>query len=723
MKKLYDLYDYFTELKKRDDLSSLCHNISDIAMKYESVLQECNGKDNLWDKLSNLRHVISRDQLVAKNICTKNTFDSYFLKMHPTPREESTAPKIVQAQVQHRNHGKAYTAPTVSVPLPQRHGRKSVETPPPPQVTVPSSRAHGRDSVQTSTPTPVSVSLSQAPVLEEQVREESKQTLSVSPELIQLPLARTLTLPLPSLESSETEETDVYARPRGITESETEPELELQQEQPQEQGYRPGHDVYPFSKDGRYIYPEAGYPSAGSMQSTFDTGTIMGTIKGAVSNVLEAVEPVPVLGVSGGMGALYLLLKYFTYNDYRDVKESFVYVPRETIDVSLANYLINSVHNTPDNEKKLRETFYEFKKLVRRHHSFMTYYPEKCCNYINYWLNKTVRESDYRVNEENFNIFEEFMQVDPKIGKNNFNCISRLSYMDNDSFQKMKKLYDLYDYFTELKKKEDLSSLCRNISFLNWKYLNVMKECKRKDDNLCKMLTILKDVISKDELVAKDICTKNTFDSFILKIHAPKKPTVIKKVQVYRKPPGRTPTRSTVSVSSSRAQGLEKPEQVFEEKAQVLEEQVPEEFKPTLSVPQEEFPLPRPLTLLPLGQLEPLRQSETEESSETEEYIGPKGPYGIPESELRQEQLQEHYADPFREDEGKPSRDSMLSASSPEKIMETIKGAVSDVLESVEPVPVLCVSGGMGALYLLFKVSKIALKLFKLHFYNYNTYK
>ncbi|CAG9476338.1 unnamed protein product [Plasmodium vivax] len=375
---------------------------------------------------------------------------------------------------------------------------------------------------------------------------------------------------------------------------------------------------------------------------------------------------------------------YFTYNDYRDVKESFVYVPRETIDVSLANYLINSVHNTPDNEKKLRETFYEFKKLVRRHHSFMTYYPEKCCNYINYWLNKTVRESDYRVNEENFNIFEEFMQVDPKIGKNNFNCISRLSYMDNDSFQKMKKLYDLYDYFTELKKKEDLSSLCRNISFLNWKYLNVMKECKRKDDNLCKMLTILKDVISKDELVAKDICTKNTFDSFILKIHAPKKPTVIKKVQVYRKPPGRTPTRSTVSVSSSHPQGLEN-------QAQVLEEQVREESKSTLSETPEQFSrqlpalpsvspeqYPLKLLLLPLGQLESSEQSETED---TGEYARAKGQYGMSELELRQEQLQEHYADPFRKDEGDPSPDSMLSASSPETVMEKMKIAFSKVLE------------------------------------------
>ncbi|SCA59916.1 hypothetical protein PVT01_000053400 [Plasmodium vivax] len=77
------------------------------------------------------------------------------------------------------------------------------------------------------------------------------------------------------------------------------------------------------------------------------------------------------------------------------------------------------------------------------------------------------------------------------------------------------------------------------------------------------------------------------------------------------------------------------------------------------------------------------------------------------ELELRQEQLQEHYADPFRKDEGDPSPDSMLSASSPETVMEKMKIAFSKVLETVEPVPVLGVSGAIGASFLLFKYTPI----------------
>ncbi|KNA01675.1 hypothetical protein PVNG_06309 [Plasmodium vivax North Korean] len=183
---------------------------------------------------------------------------------------------------------------------------------------------------------------------------------------------------------------------------------------------------------------------------------------------------------------------YFTYQEYDAVKKSLVYEPKETIDVSFANHLINSIHNTPKKEEKLRETFCELKKLVQRHHCFYEPGPETCCNYINYWLNKTVRDSKYGINKDNFKYFDEFMKIDPKIKENSTYCISKLSYMDNETFEKMKKLYDLYDYFTELKESKNRSSLCHNISKLSEKYESIWQECKGKDDYLCNKLRNLK---------------------------------------------------------------------------------------------------------------------------------------------------------------------------------------------------------------------------------------
>ncbi|SCA59859.1 hypothetical protein PVT01_000048000 [Plasmodium vivax] len=299
---------------------------------------------------------------------------------------------------------------------------------------------------------------------------------------------------------------------------------------------------------------------------------------------------------------------YFTYQEYDAVKKSLVYEPKETIDVSFANHLINSIHNTPKKEEKLRETFCELKKLVQRHHCFYEPGPETCCNYINYWLNKTVRDSEYNVNKQNFNIFDKFMQDDPKIKEGPTTCKSKLSYMDNETFEKMKKLYD-----------------------------------------------------------------RNSRE---------------------------TTTLLPVTVSSSPAQGLETQARVESER--------------TSSVPSEQFPLPLPL--LPLGQSGPLESPETEEA---EEYGRPKG---LQEPEQPQVQLQEEDqvhrlkddVDTFREDgegtflqEVDPSADSMQSTFNTETIMETIKGAVSNVLEAVEPVPILGVSGGIGALYLLFKYTSI----------------
>ncbi|KMZ95144.1 hypothetical protein PVMG_06011 [Plasmodium vivax Mauritania I] len=179
--------------------------------------------------------------------------------------------------------------------------------------------------------------------------------------------------------------------------------------------------------------------------------------------------------------------------------------------------------NTPRKERMLYDTFHEFKKLIIRHYSFLQHGKDKCCNYINYWLNKTVRDSKFGVDEKNFDIFDKFMRVDAKIKDSPIDCISKISYMKKDVFEKMEKLYDLYDYFTNLKENKVPTTLCHHINDLAEKYESIMKEYEEKDHNLCKMLTNLKDVIVKDELVANDVCTKNTSDLFYIKIDPPGK--------------------------------------------------------------------------------------------------------------------------------------------------------------------------------------------------------
>ncbi|KMZ96175.1 hypothetical protein PVNG_06348 [Plasmodium vivax North Korean] len=480
---------------------------------------------------------------------------------------------------------------------------------------------------------------------------------------------------------------------------------------------------------------------------------------------------------------------YFEYQDYTILKKIFDYKSTENFDVSSANDLIKLIQNTPTKEKKLRETFCKLKKFIQRDDCFYKHDNNKCCNYINYWLNITVRDSEYNVNDKKFYIFDKFMQVDPNIKNGATKCTSRLSYMNKDELEKMEKLYNLYDDFTELKQRDNPSSLCQNISVLAEKYKSMKQEYK-EDHKLCEVLKKLKKVIETDNLVVKNICETNTSNLFYLKIDPPREeqktvaarahrgisgealppknasvtspqvhgrppvetrplnPVSVSLPQAHGRPPGETHTRPLITVPSSSAHDRNSvqtptptPVSVSLSQAKGLEKQAGGESERTPSVPLARLPLELPALPLLVPPLEP------SDPSETDVYANPKGPYRISEqaSELQQGRLQEHGSrfppeepeEPqeqdehyFSEDEevtslekGDPSTDSIFSTFDTEKIMETIKGAVSDVLESVEPVPVLCVSGGMGALYLLFKVSKIALKLFKLHFYNYNTYK
>ncbi|CAG9473071.1 unnamed protein product [Plasmodium vivax] len=445
---------------------------------------------------------------------------------------------------------------------------------------------------------------------------------------------------------------------------------------------------------------------------------------------------------------------YITYHHYNTLKEVFNYEPTEKYDVLSANELMKDIRTSIKKELNLRDTFYELKKLVLRGQCFYSHGPETCCKYINYWLNKTVRDSEYGVNKDNFKMFEDFMRVDPKIKGSSVNCMSKLSYINNDAFEKMKKLYDLYDYFTIFKEDEDRSTLCRNISFLAKRYDRIMQEYEGKDTKLCNMLINLKEVIETDRLVAINICTKNTSDSFILRRHPPppkeQNPPKNVQVPVQSRNFGKAHTRPTISVpspqahrtksvetrtpppvlaSSSHARGRDSvetstptPVLVSLSQAKGLEKQAEGEIERTVSIPQEQFSVELPARFPLVLPALPLEQSEPSESTES---TGPKGPIGPelelePEPELRQEQernidaLNDPY--PFRQDEGytflkegdQPAGSTMPTYDTG-TIMGTIKGAVYNVLEAVEPVPVLGVSGGMGALYLLLKVSKIAL--------------
>ncbi|CAI7723935.1 PIR protein [Plasmodium vivax] len=436
---------------------------------------------------------------------------------------------------------------------------------------------------------------------------------------------------------------------------------------------------------------------------------------------------------------------YITYHHYNTLKEVFNYEPTEKYDVLSANELMKDIRTSIKKELNLRDTFYELKKLVLRGQCFYSHGPETCCKYINYWLNKTVRDSEYGVNKDNFKMFEDFMRVDPKIKGSSVNCMSKLSYINNDAFEKMKKLYDLYDYFTIFKEDEDRSTLCRNISFLAKRYDRIMQEYEGKDTKLCNMLTNLKEVIETDRLVAKNICTKNTFDSFILRRHPPppKEQNPPKNVQVpvqsrnfgkahtrptisasspqaHGRHPGEIPTPAPVTVSSSSALGRNSretatlpPLTVTSSPPQVLAKQARVGREETSSVPLARFPLPVPVPVL---LSEPLESPETEE---TGEYGRPKG---LQEQEQPQVQLQEEdHVHRLKDDvyhlsedeeytslqERNPSAGSMQSTFDTGTIMGTIKDAVSNVLEAVEPVPILGVSGGMGALYLLLKYTPI----------------
>ncbi|KNA01723.1 hypothetical protein PVNG_04749 [Plasmodium vivax North Korean] len=57
--------------------------------------------------------------------------------------------------------------------------------------------------------------------------------------------------------------------------------------------------------------PEVKYHASDDDQAAkSNTAGVLGTLQDTLSGIVQGVEPAPILGVSGGMGALFLLFKY-----------------------------------------------------------------------------------------------------------------------------------------------------------------------------------------------------------------------------------------------------------------------------------------------------------------------------------------------------------------------------------------------------------------------------
>ncbi|KMZ82415.1 hypothetical protein PVIIG_06123 [Plasmodium vivax India VII] len=145
--------------------------------------------------------------------------------------------------------------------------------------------------------------------------------------------------------------------------------------------------------------------------------------------------------------------EYPSYECYIDIKHQFGKKLKDNdyIDPKIVSFVKTY---KPDKLQKLNElsdVFTNLKKFLSNHHvfGFRNYYGQGICNYISYLLCDKIRDTYGECDEKAFNALKEFVN-----GYNNnydsYMCREMLNRIDSTEYEKLKKLYQLYDKYIYL---------------------------------------------------------------------------------------------------------------------------------------------------------------------------------------------------------------------------------------------------------------------------------
>ncbi|KMZ88894.1 hypothetical protein PVBG_05823 [Plasmodium vivax Brazil I] len=383
------------------------------------------------------------------------------------------------------------------------------------------------------------------------------------------------------------------------------------------------------------------------------------------------------------------------YNDYEYFDRYFKSYPvGETVRNNF-NETIDSMEKIPNNINFIKEILLELTRHLNGTSAFYYHGEPGPCNYINYWLNKEIRKSkNHDVYKSNFNLFKKYTDERKKIYRTEYKpaCNEYIHDIDDETYKHMNILYELYNEYTTLTfdKKNNRTKDCSMLGILAKNYGEIIDNCYEKK-KLFNNLINIKDLITKLISQKPTPCKEKIFFRESQKLLEEK----LKKEEEEK-------AKQLKLEEEQRAEALKKEE----EKRRTLEaqEETQQMLNPT-GVHQGSFN--QGATLF----------TERRENLRASSDLDVKGPNEVIDHSVgldrskRFENLKEHVSPQSSEyqleDLGhKPGKEytntdgSFLGSSG-------FPGYITEVFRSVEPAPILGVSGGMGALFLLFKVFKV----------------
>ncbi|KMZ88636.1 hypothetical protein PVBG_06125 [Plasmodium vivax Brazil I] len=381
--------------------------------------------------------------------------------------------------------------------------------------------------------------------------------------------------------------------------------------------------------------------------------------------------------------------EYLNYKNYTHFKKKFENVIRSSGTPYYWEKSIEHVKSKLNTNLPYSENiFIHLIKYFSLYDPFNYYETSECCSYINFWLNNKIRETHGHVSSLMFYLFNEFAQKysELKYGYNSkHNCKPYLSYLDPDIYIKTKLLYDLYHMYDEINSppKNPENPACYTLNFILRLYKDAVKNYFEHDTNLFNKLKDLKILIK--ELKHESI---NDCRSKLSEFKTPDEDLEVQNQQLGMK--AEMITQETLSQETS-VQALDIPKTQFQQEVTELPP-IPEEPIRVETHRKNDNPIEPP-------NHDTMHSHITETHAKTESSPGFE-PHHVQFVSLRTPLYPEKKEYLQRQElSNEPATDS-----------STILGSITGVLKDVEPAPILGVSGGMGALFLLFKVLKTKFK-------------
>ncbi|SCA82176.1 hypothetical protein PVC01_000121000 [Plasmodium vivax] len=392
-----------------------------------------------------------------------------------------------------------------------------------------------------------------------------------------------------------------------------------------------------------------------------------------------------------------------TYEKYFDLKERFSKEYDKNDGLDLEQFLNNTDFNIK-NGLLIRLVFKKLSELIRNRGIFMSN-QDKACNYISYLFSKEIQSKVDEYEPKTFEMFQNFVNKYNTRTKLSSNiCHNSLVYVNSDMYAKMNTLYTLYELHKGHRGKNLLGDPknCPAFNFFLLQYNEFIRNNQPTNDHYKYILDLFEKEIQRDEYTYRRFtCEKERFH--------------IEKIELRTLPKEKSPKASIQEEQQSNHSEY----QVFPAKSPPTEAelQAPREEPGTVHAKPQATHLESQTAQEHPQTLHEVNQSAQETSALGAHHTVQEQPQQrLAREETHQRILHVNSSPVYTplngalETLGTASYSERYPYSSVQSLSNEVEGdssvmnTITSALKGVDPVPVVGVSGGMGALFLLFRL-------------------